>query len=521
MSKRWTNVFRLALLAVVLVSPPGEAQNNPAPGAEKQLVVVDIVVKGETATLTRDDFRILDNGQPQQIVTFDAVGGQTNIKGAVSLPAQAAANRRDWRGAVPSSATVVLIDRINTPTEAQVYVNQHVRELLERFDANLGIAVYELRSDGLRIVHDFTDNPRQLPERLARLEPEHSLALESSARAGGFESDLDTVGLDPQLEEIRTGTTGFSRRSADYFMNERLLRTSAALETVVRHIQGLRGRRNLVWLAGRFPFSFDVWARTDLSEVVEEATMRQVDDVAALIREANTAIYPVDVRGPGGEGAEVAGIAREIARSTGGRSFRTNAISEAVQAALSDSRMIYRLAFYPSQPSKDRSRRSLQVEVRQPGAELLYRTHYTSIGGPDQPGRRVGVVELLSSPLDATRIGITAMAAPIEGRSGSFELVMLVDMADLRLIERDGRWVGALNVGLVFRAEDDGTAYVIPASESPISLTREQYRTLQKTGLVLQRFLNTEGRPGAVRVVIEEQATGAAGSVWVSVGSKK
>jgi VWFA-related protein len=518
--KSRTGWIRITLLAAAFALT-GRAQNDPVVRIESQLVLVDVVVNGGAATsLTRDDFRIFDNGQQQQIAVFEADSGEADSAGLTPLPAGVTANRRDWRGAAPSSATVILIDRINTPTEAQVYVNQQVQELLKALDAKQRIALYELRSEGLRILHDFTADPAGLAGRVA-LEPEHSLALESSARRGGFESDLDTVGLDPRIEEIRGGNTGFGRRSAGYFLNDRALRTSTALEIVARRLEGLRGRRNLVWLSGRFPFSFDVWARSDLREDVEETTMKQISDVAIRMGEANIAIYPVDVRGPGGEGSEVAGIAREIARASGGRSFRTNAVSEAVHAALSDSRMVYTVGFYPSQPSKDRSRRSLRVEAGNSGLDLLYRPTYTGFGGSGQPGTRVGVADLLSSPLDATNIGLTAMAAPAQGGKGTFELVILADIADLHLVERDGRREGAVVVGLVFRAEDDGTAYLIPPSVSRIRLSPEEYATLQKTGLVLQRFLNTEGRSGAVRVAIQDQATGRAGSLWVPIGTKK
>jgi VWFA-related protein len=507
-----------AVLALVIGPVWGASQNDPVVRVESQLVLVDVVVNnGATAPLNREDFRILDNGQQQRIAVFEIVDGKTNPASAVSLPARAVSNRRDWQGSVPSSATVILIDRLNTPTEAQVFVNQQMRELAASWGDVPGIAIYELRSDGLRVIHDFKDDPRQLVSRVARLEPEHSLALDSSTREGGFETTLDKVGLDPQIEEIRDGKTGFNRQSADYFLNDRVLRTSASLETVVRHLEGLRGRRNLIWLSGRFPFSLEVWSRADLREQVEDSTLKQVDEIATLIRESNVAIYPVDVRGPGGEGVEVAGIAREIARATGGRSFRTNAVDEAVRVAVTDSRRIYKLGFYPSQPGKDRSRRTLSVEVRNPNVNLLYRPHYTGFG--EQPAPRLRVSDQLASPLDATGLGLTAMAGPVEGRPGSFELVTIVDIADLRLVERDGKWEGALTVGLVFK-EDSGTAYVIPASLSRISLSREQHETLKKTGLVLQRFLDTEGRTGAVRIVVQDQATGLTGSLWAPVGKK-
>ncbi len=525
MSKTWISGLGLTVLATVFLPPVhGQAQNDPTVKAEGQLVSVDVVARGGGgAALRRDDFQIFDNGQQQKIALFDVVSGATNAATAITLPAGVVSNRRDSKGAIPSSATIILIDRINTPTDAQVDVNRQLREVIGALEAKEGIALYELRSDGLRVVHDYTGDPKDLEAGVAALETEHSLSLGSSTRPGGFESELENVGLDPQLNEIRTGNTGFDRSSADYFLNDRALRTSAALETIARHMEGVRGRRNLIWLSGRFPFSFDVWSRTDLRAEVVDSTMKQIEDVGILLNNANIAIYPVDVRGPGGEGSEITGVAQEIARATGGRAFRTNAIDEAVQAALADSRRVYKLGFYPSQPGKDRGKRSLRVEARGPGSglELLYRPRYEGFGKSNQPATRVGVAELLSSSLDATGIGMTAMAAPAQGSPGVFELVTLVDIADLHLVQRADRWEGALVVGLVFRNDKDGTAYVIPPTTDKINLTRQQYEAFQKTGLVLQRFLNTEGRQGVVRIAVQDPATGSAGSLWVPVGTKK
>ena len=76
---------------------------------------------------------------------------QTHIKEyyeSKQLPAGVATNRRDWRGAIPSSATVILVDRVNTPTDAQVYTNQQLLDFLESYDRTEGLALVELRSDG-------------------------------------------------------------------------------------------------------------------------------------------------------------------------------------------------------------------------------------------------------------------------------------------------------------------------------------------------------------------------------------
>ena len=497
------------------------AQDDADLRVDTRLVLVDVVAGGDAlarATLSRDDFRVFDEGREQELAVFERVSGRTDLGSTLALPAEVGANRRDWRGAVPASATVILVDRVNTPTDSQVYANQELERFLAAFGPREGLALYELRSDGLRVLHDFTDDPAGIAAAVAAMEPEHSLALESSTSVGGFESDLPNVGLDPVIGENFTGDTGFGRRAADYFLDDRVQRTSAALETVARRLEGLRGRRNIVWLSGRFPFSFDVWSRSDLANEIENGTMDQVDSISRVIGESNVAIYPVDVRGPGEEGAEVFGAAEAIAEASGGRWFRTNALGEAIEAAVGDAGMIFTLGFYPSEAEEGGGRRSLRVEVDDDRVDLLYRPSYASFGGGSASVERVGLAELLSSPLDATRIGLTGAVGPA-GDGAGFELVALVDIDDLLLVESAGRMRGSINVGLVFRDAADGTAYVIPPATFPIDLTPEQVESFRQTGLIVQRFLDTEGRTGAVRVAVLEPATGASGSVWVPVAA--
>ena len=522
MMMRLPNLTQRALTAVLisgLFPIFVGAQDDRVLRVDTQLVLVDVVVSGDAGIITqlsRDDFRIFDEGNEQELAIFEPVAGETDFSRALPLPSGVGANLRDWRGGIPASATVILIDRINTPTDAQIFTNQRLLEFLESFDRLEGLALYELRSDGLRVLHDFTDDPVGLLQVAATLEPEHSLALESSNSVGGFESDLPNVGLDQGISESLTGGTGFARRGSDYFLNNRVLQTSAALDTVTRHLQGLRGRRNLVWLSGRFPFAFNPWSRSDLVNEVETRTIEQIESIGFVINEANIAIYPVDVRGPGsGEGAEITGIADQIAGATGGRRFRTNGVGEAIEAAVMDTGMIYTLGFYPSEVEDERNRRSLRVEVGNDDLDLLYRPNYVEFGGVDEVVSRVGLAELLSSPLEATQIGVSGLVAPAAPGSSVLELVILVDIDDLNLVESEGRREGTIDVGLVFRADDDGTAYVLPRATFPINLTPEQIEQFRETGLVVQRILNTEGRSGAIRVVVQDQVTGAAGSFWV------
>ena len=512
----------LAVSAWIPGTPEGAAQDGGVLRVNTQLVLVDVVVRNRdraVENLTADDFRLLDNGVPQTLAVFETVAGAPDPDSAATLPAGVATNRRNSGGSIQTSATAILIDRLNTPTDAQVFINQRLPEFLESFGQLEGLAIYEL-GDEFRVLHDFTEDPANLLEVARGLQPEHSLALASSDSGGGFEADLGTVGLDRGIaEEFRLSDSGFARRGSDYFLNERALKTSVALETIVRHMEGLEGRKNLVWLSGRFPFAFDARRRSDLADEVETRTLQQMESVGVSIAEANVAIYPVDVRGPGGEGAEVGGISEHIADRTGGRSFRTNGVDTAIQAAVTDAQMVYRLGFYPSEVTTDGGFRNLTIEVSGDDLQVRYRPGYFGFAGGSQPTPRVGLVELLSSPLDATSIGLTALAVPAPDATGVYQVMTVVDAHDLGLVPVGGRRLGVVDVGMAFRSDDDGTVFVLPMESRSVNLTDAQFQEAE-AGFVIQKVIDTEGRTGSLRIVIQDQSTGAAGSVWIPAGQE-
>jgi VWFA-related protein len=493
----------------------GRAQDDGVLRVNTQLVLVDVVVRnrdGAVTGLKEDDFHIFDNGSEQSIAVFEAVSGDPEPADAAQLPAGARSNRRNSSGNVPASATAILIDRLNTETDAQVFVNQRLNEFLATFDRRDGIAIYELGNE-LRLLHDYTEGPDHLLEVAGNLQPEHSLSLASSDSSGGFEADLSSVGLDRGLsEDFLQSNSGFDRRSSDYFLNERALKTSVALETIVRRLQGLPGRKNLVWLSGRFPFAFDARRRGDLANEVENTTLEQLESVGVAIVEANVAIYPVDVRGPGGEGADVGTISEHIADRTGGRTFRTNGVETAVDAAVTDAEMVYTLGFYPSVVTENGGFREIRVEVAGEDLQIRYRPGYFGFAGGTLPAPRVGLADLLVSPLDAGAVGLTGIAGKAADGSG-YQLVAIVDAHDLSLVSIGGRRLGVVDIAMAFRASD-GQAYVLPAETQSVNLTDAQFAEAE-AGFIIRKGINTEGQTGSIRIVVRDQATGAAGSVWI------
>ena len=493
---------------------------------DTQLVLVDVVARDRDGTvddLEVEDLTIFDNGVRQEITVFEMTPIDQGAEEAAPPPPSVASNMRDWRGAAPAGATIVLVDRLNTPTDIQAFVNDRVLEFVESFDELDRLALYEISGEGvLRIVHDYTTQPEELARKAAELEPEHSLLLAGSDANAGFEASLDTVGVDRELVQFLDRGVGdfreFERQSADMFLDIRIQRTLEALESITYHMRGLPGRKNLVWLSGRFPFTFDPYNRTDLTEEVDQTTVAWMEEVGFLLTDANIALYPVDVRGPGVDGdAEFNGVIRTIAEMTGGRPFYgTNSVGEAVTEAVEDARAVYTLGFYPSEPGTDRSYRNLTIEIDREDVELNHRPGYFAFGGRASAAPARGLADFLVAPLDATAITLVGSASRTD-QNQDYQVLVLAEASDLNLVEQNGSWVGEIDFVGFFQSELDGSASVLPAETIPIRMSEEQYQGSLATGFLLQKIVNTNGHTGRMRFVVRDRTTGAAGSLWIPV----
>lgn len=529
----WIAAARRVVIAFLVAAASGSThagagQDTPVIRVETQLVAVDVVatgVDGPAVELGAGDFRILDAGAEQEIAFFERYA-EANRAGeeAVLLPG-VASNRRDWAGRRLSSATVILVDRLNTPTDDQIRLNNLLLEYLESYEGSGALALYEL-GDEFRVVHDYDEDPARLPALASELEPEHSLALESSDNLSGFESSLESAGLDRRLEEFLTdggnlGEGQFARESSDYFLESRIMRTVDALEATARRLSGLPGRKNLVWLSGRFPFVFYPHRQTDLVNEVSEGALNRMEEVGYFLTETNVALYPVDIRGPGTEGdSYVFGVMRDISEMTGGRAFSgRNNVADAIDRAVADAEVTYALGFYPRDPGTDGTFRPISISVSRDDVTLFYRPGYFSFGGDADRTPDLGLADLLVSALDATSIGMVASAAPASGNPEAFALMALIDIRDLALSRSEsGRYSGSLDFVGAFQSEDGTTVSILPAEVLPVDLDAEAYAQALQTGFLISQIVDTNGETGRIRLVVRDSSTGAAGSLWVGAG---
>ncbi len=493
------------------------AQTEPVFHAGTRLVQVDVVVRnksGPVAGLKKEDFSLLDEGSPQQISLF-SVTTQHSSKQATPLPAGTVSNRLSRLGEAPASATVLLIDRLNTPINSQPYANQKVIRFVGTNGGRARLGIYTLGS-ALHVVQDLTDDPDRLERAARSLKPQDSRRLSADVT-------VDSTGDVITDAMVRRSLEGLE----DIVGSDHVQLTRDALVAIAHHLASVPGRKNLIWISASFPiFIQRAHYSLDFSKDVSAA--------ARALNDANVAVYPVDARGliesPAGiaeeslrqtrpplaqpAGPSGADTMNTLAALTGGRAFyNSNGIEDSISEAIDDAQITYTLGFYPAEGSFDDKFHKLTVRVDQKNVSLRFRQGYFATKS-DAPAPAT-LTQLLQDPLDATAIGMRASATEDAGKAGSYQVHVIVDLHDIHLEHRNNIALGSVDVSLF--VEHSKTARTFTRK---IEIPDEQLSAALEKGVEVDGSIQADNRNGVVRIVALDPATGASGSLRVPLGPR-
>jgi VWFA-related protein len=531
----WKIVVVATLARVSAQSPPQEPSTFRV---GTHLVEVDVVVRdknGPVTGLTKADFTVFDckgestrqltntswckdKQQPIQLFRGSGESRTTTLVTRSAPPPGTVSNRIDNRGAAVGSATVLLLDQLNAAFDHKEYERSKIIQYLRTLRANDRIAIYSL-GKSLHVLQDFTDDPQKLVDAVSKMD--HGLdqmplyAGDPSLykppppiRTGDAVTDMLLAKADAQAEEPNPAIKDIYDQI-----------TLEALRKIVQHMSGVPGRKSLIWIK-EFP--------------------NLPTGALPLLQENNIALYPVLIRslrtsgvfnmGPRGRlgvpiGAEFAlqnGV-QDLGASTGGAGFGDAAdIATAVSRAEEDAGSAYLLGFYPAENDLDGKLHTLNVAVSRKfaraGLQVSFRTQYLATA--QAPAHDNGTLtDMFDSPLDATAIGLTAVATPDQTEAGVYHLDITVNLGDVQLRQQGDRWVGSLRMAMR-RDLADATGVIAPVAPivqtQPISLTQEQFQARFITGFVVrQRWTGVNAAAGSLRIVVLDQASGAAGSLRV------
>ena len=574
----WTVLLSLALIApgfATAQEKPTSDVPTPALRVTTRLVMVDAVVRdkaGQPVTdLQASNFTVSEKGKPQKIAVF-ALERPAAAATPPPLPANVFTNRPGYR--MPEGPlTILLLDGMNTQISNQNYARQQLLKYLKtQHQANQRMAVFAL-GNTLRVLQDFTSDPRLLRAALENYGVTESSALaEASPR-----SPSKQVGTDPRLgglvaEHVTGLLHQFETEQSATNLERRISGTLAALRLIARAMAGYHGRKNLVWVSASFPVVLFPDAALPSVHMTLLGTQNATTNVMRsyepelkatenLLSQAQVAVYPVDARGLVGGGSVAdasnsglneAGLLRlgadygrevtnqsaqlvdstasmkDLADETGGRAYTSrNDIDNAVALGIADGSTYYLIGYYPEDKSADGSFRKVSVEVNRPDVQVRHRPGYYAIDdvkATRQKGEKEKEAELMmamgTESLTTNMVVFDSRITPPAAAGGPVTVEVLVNPRTLSTESLGG---GQQQLSVNFYAAafaPDGKVVAHKESKIEAPLSAEQYAKLQQGGLPFQAQLDLKPGNYSVRIAIRDNRTGYFGTLEAPLSLK-
>ena len=497
------------------------AQETPVLRVNTRLVEVDVVVhsKGSiVADLKQDDFTVLDNGKPQKIASFNVVSSKTTSGKSVSLPPGAVSNRIITSGSEPAGTTIVLYDTLNTVPEDQSYGRQALVKYLSTLRRGDHFALYSLNKT-LSVIQDFTDDPDRIRRAARRASPEASVDQTADDLAADLLASAPDLG-----DDIANGMQqNATMLMLDAAQVNRAVITGKALELIAKHLQGLPGRKKLIWISSSFAAqTTDIRSHNGKPTIEHKDFGPEIEKAVHALNDANVAVYPIDPKPIDAVAFLRPGIdaMNLFAGGTGGRAFYViNDIAAAIKTAVEDTEITYSLGFYPGDIKLDGSYHSLSVKVARKGMDLRARKGYfaTDLKQPTEKQTLESLRDIFETPLEATGIGMTARLDPHPRQAGVQQLTMTFNLQELHLEKEKNNWVALIHVATYFpsAAKPNGTEESIK-----LTLTEQRLKESLANGYTIQRLIIVGNRKGDLRLAVQDRVTGAAGSVKLALAGQ-
>ena len=540
------------------------------PPTSVEVVRLDVVVsekKGRPrAGLKREDFVILEDGKPQEIVQFQAFTRPEPAAAAPARPAAPAPAAEEEAGAdqLPARYVVLAIDDVHMEMEGIV----RARKALARFireDLRSEDQVALVTTSGAQALsQEFTTDRAVLAQTLSRLSPKSRHAEWMMVPyISDYQAELieggDPTALDAAVQDIITAL-GFNDPNAaeqearnrareivtEAVYNSRL--TLEALEGLCRGLSGLSGRKTIFLVSDGFLTGIGTGTGMsfDVRRIVDASTR------------AGVVIYAIDTRGlmasppvasasslqrvnPNTAGA-VENMRRRsenatldamnaLAADTGGFLVEgTNDLHAGLHEMLKDTETYYVLAYEPSNTRRDGGFRKIEVRLPQAhGVKLRTRSGYFA---PDDRRLRVATsaedvarrseqrhaemqIALSSlAPLDGIPVRLSADFVALE--NGVTQLVVSgnIDVTKLAFVRLRDRRQATLESVAVALDEAGETVATLQTERTAMDLSDADYAKALTTGIPYQKAMALKPGRYQVRLAVREEGTGLLGSAW-------
>lgn len=357
-----------ALLSAGQSSQPPDA---PTPGssstltlhADTRIVLADVTVTDRHGNpvhnLPSSDFRVFDNGRPQQLASFEERDDTSST--LTAAPAASAGVYSNNYQHLPPVLNVVVLDTTNLELPDQMYLRFQLSKFVKTLPQAQPIAVFERHGDNAVLLQDFTTNPTLLQAAIARALPRILLTGRE------YRSDTDTLRqIGAYLSQVpgRKNVLWFSGGSTAYLLDG-LSALSATPSAATASSPGAA--------ASTPPTPF---ATPSIGE--GSGALREVYDE---LEAARVAIYPIDARALTTEGDVAMGPQHaemnDVAHATGGEAFfNMNGLARIASHIVSTDSSSYTLTYSPRNFHYDNKWHKIRITLKDSSLHLSYRRGY-------------------------------------------------------------------------------------------------------------------------------------------------
>jgi VWFA-related protein len=570
-SCRAGRAFLILLIGGGLGTPARAQEADELPGFEDVTEVVEVEVP--VNVLTRDgepvrglgveDFRVLDNGEPQEIVGFRVVDLELIEPGAT---------RTEIERAVPASARrhfLFLFDLSFSQPHALLRAREAARRFaLERLHPTdlVAVATHTIE-DGARLIVTFTPDRAQVARavdtlgapkllQFARRDPlqfflEDPGTIAQSASSDIAEGDGGFVGAMQQnvLEHLRIIGKEMAKTEKS-FLRGRISSWSRSMAELARYLGSVRGRKHVVYfsegwdgrlLLGRQPAADDRETQEDLFNIatgqlhlvdtdnIYGNTLLQTDMELMLeeFRRADCVIEAVDIAGLRADSSEeerARSVGQDalfyVANETGGNLFQdANDFGDQLARVMQRSMVTYLIAFRPSDLAHDGAFHRIKVEVDTPGPSRLsardgyYAPRPWSELHPFE--KNLLAADAIASPTADGAVQLDVLTAAFKAAPGLAYVPVIIEVEGDSLLE--GQRDAAMPVELysyATNADGEMKDFFTQLVSLDLSTTRGAFA---QAGLKYYGHLELEPGSYLLRVLVRNGATGRSGLAIASL----
>lgn len=509
--------------------------------SETVLVQVPTVVTDKSGNhlhnLSKNDFKILENGKQQKIAAFEEISTSTTpLPATRNAPGVFSNVTIDQQ---PRAITMIALDTINTPFLDQAYGRKElIKYLADHLETGQIMGLVVIGTKGVKVLCDLNSDPASLIAALKEASGEVS-SMEAFSSEGRV---LGTNVSNPS--ELKGGTQigeTTTERMRQFIMNADALegsyQQSRAIEDTMKaflaiawSLSGIPGRKSLIWATGGFPFVMDSPASVpgDQQSLLYERAMEALKD-------AQVSIYPVDVRGLVSAGGDVnyAGdtstnnvqgrswlqnstldTLKTFAEMTGGRAYyNSNDLASGFKRAADDASSYYLLGYYMNTHDAKPGWRKLQVEVQRKDIEIRARTGFFVTNATVDPDltHKADVGFALASPFDSTGIPVSVKWQGISVDGAKKKVAFAIHLPAVGVIDEADK--NRFDVDFVAQASAKGNPVSSAGQTTKGTVPAANLAKIKADGIFYQNALELPPGSYDVRFVVRDNLSGRIGSV--------